>query len=796
MSKTDNLELPYLAEAQAMKHVTHNEALRTLDAVVHLAVRSRERTSPPAPPVIGERYIVPEEAEGAWAGHGQKVALWQDGIWVFHTPIEGWVAYIVDEDGLFAYRAGVWAPMVPFSEFDLSTAEQIGINTDADTTNKLAVKSNAILFSHDDVTPGTGDQRLFLNKRGREDVASILLQNDFVSRGEIGLAGDDDLRLRASPDGSLWRDAIVIDRYTGAVRFPNTPDQLGRFDADIYVDSESGDDDNDGRTATTPLKTLTAARQAALLLGDGVRLALGAGSFWRDSLDLSGMNNVIVAAHGDTSTLGLPEIRGDDPLTGPWSTSADRGDGHATIYSQPFAWEGEAPTTHWLAFWEHPTADDDPDAPGVRNLKWAPSLADCAATPGTFFVDAAELGADPALEFNVTGVARQVTVYLHPFDSTDPRTDGKSYHGITRQVGVYVGNDSVIRKVVAYRAGDHAGSLHGNRRCLFDRCLAFDGVSHQMLMGSGEFRDCTAFHNHVDHRRGAILIEHSATGDVSGEKCRWTRTLAVCTPEVRDVTNPIGFGGHSNGVILYDSWIIEDSALFECSVACTDTSYIRFERLRLQNGGINASAHGAAAKVELIDSEIVFTRTPAISPYAISTQYLEDPFDFIIDGLRSQVPEGITLIQTATRSTITGSILIVEGQGTAMGNTFALTTAPLPGGVDLRVERSVLISDEGYLRLVTDDDFVAADNAYGGTGRWYRDGVTVALDGDLATWQSATGQDEGSVQGALQIADPLGGDWTITGDLGATGAGLARPNIRYYSLPASIAEAKARLVSA
>ncbi len=43
---TTHLQLPYLAAAQAQKHITHNEALRLLDAMVQLAVLDRTRTAP------------------------------------------------------------------------------------------------------------------------------------------------------------------------------------------------------------------------------------------------------------------------------------------------------------------------------------------------------------------------------------------------------------------------------------------------------------------------------------------------------------------------------------------------------------------------------------------------------------------------------------------------------------------------------------------------------------------------------------------------------------------------------
>ena len=45
---TTHLGLPYLLAAQAQKHVSHNEALRLLDAMVQLSVLDRTRTTPPA----------------------------------------------------------------------------------------------------------------------------------------------------------------------------------------------------------------------------------------------------------------------------------------------------------------------------------------------------------------------------------------------------------------------------------------------------------------------------------------------------------------------------------------------------------------------------------------------------------------------------------------------------------------------------------------------------------------------------------------------------------------------------
>jgi hypothetical protein len=49
-----------------------------------------------------------------------------------------------------------------------------------------------------------------------------LFQTAFSGRAEYGLAGDDDFHVKVSPDGSTWHEAMIVDKDTGAVSFPNT----------------------------------------------------------------------------------------------------------------------------------------------------------------------------------------------------------------------------------------------------------------------------------------------------------------------------------------------------------------------------------------------------------------------------------------------------------------------------------------------------------------------------------------------------------------------------------------------
>lgn len=104
------LGLPYLAAAQAQKHVTLNAALARLDGLVQLSVMSRSTTAEPATPADGAVYIIPAGATGGdWAGKpAGTLAQFTAGAWSFITPGLGWLAFIQDENRLVLFEANGW----------------------------------------------------------------------------------------------------------------------------------------------------------------------------------------------------------------------------------------------------------------------------------------------------------------------------------------------------------------------------------------------------------------------------------------------------------------------------------------------------------------------------------------------------------------------------------------------------------------------------------------------------------------------------------------------------------------
>ncbi len=220
MADTPNLELPIIEAAQAQKHVTHNEALRALDAIVQLGVVTAGLTAPPADPDEGSRYIVATSATGVWAGKDGVIAAYQDGAWAFHTPKVGWLAWVGDEEEIHVFDGADWIAYAS-GLTSVNPVPLAGVNTTADATNRLAVKSNAVLFSHDDVTPGDGSIRHKINKATADRTATVVFQDNWSGRAEIGLAGDDDLHFKVSADGGTWKEGLRLDRTTGAAAFPS-----------------------------------------------------------------------------------------------------------------------------------------------------------------------------------------------------------------------------------------------------------------------------------------------------------------------------------------------------------------------------------------------------------------------------------------------------------------------------------------------------------------------------------------------------------------------------------------------
>ena len=123
-----------------------------------------------------------------------------DGVTVINTPIVTF-ANAVTEVGM------------PQANL---TAQVAGLGgATADSFNRLSINAPAVLLNN----AGAGIEAT-VNKAAPANDAAFAFKTGFSARALFGLLGDDDFRVKVSPDGSTFHDAIQVDRTSGQVELP------------------------------------------------------------------------------------------------------------------------------------------------------------------------------------------------------------------------------------------------------------------------------------------------------------------------------------------------------------------------------------------------------------------------------------------------------------------------------------------------------------------------------------------------------------------------------------------------
>jgi len=209
------LDLPYIMPAQALSYITHNEALRVLDVHVQTRVVSRTLSGPPETSEDGETYIVPDP-QGQWPAPPASVLRYQDGGFQSYAPYAGWLVWLEDENQYLHFDGQAWQAFEQ-GGVDLSSLTQLGINATSDETNRLAIRSDAVLFNH-----AGASHRCVVNKSRAEETASFIFQSDFQGFAEFGLLGNNDFALKMSENGADFKEVFHVDAASANLRLPDS----------------------------------------------------------------------------------------------------------------------------------------------------------------------------------------------------------------------------------------------------------------------------------------------------------------------------------------------------------------------------------------------------------------------------------------------------------------------------------------------------------------------------------------------------------------------------------------------
>ncbi len=88
----------------------------------------------------------------------------------------------------------------------------VGIGTAADPNNPLSVYGASALFNG-------ANFNFTINKSAAANTASIIFEDNYSGRAQVGLAGDDNFHFKVSANGASWLDAVDINAATGQVSF-------------------------------------------------------------------------------------------------------------------------------------------------------------------------------------------------------------------------------------------------------------------------------------------------------------------------------------------------------------------------------------------------------------------------------------------------------------------------------------------------------------------------------------------------------------------------------------------------
>ena len=57
----------------------------------------------------GNRYIINGTGATDWSGHDKEITYYDGAAWQFVTPLEGWIAWVQDEDKFYRFDGTNWA---------------------------------------------------------------------------------------------------------------------------------------------------------------------------------------------------------------------------------------------------------------------------------------------------------------------------------------------------------------------------------------------------------------------------------------------------------------------------------------------------------------------------------------------------------------------------------------------------------------------------------------------------------------------------------------------------------------
>lgn len=527
---------------------------------------------------------------------------------------------------------------------------------------------------------------------------------------------------------------------------------------DYYVDSENGDDGNNGTSSSTPFATISAINA---VLDDDMWISLARGSEWPEQLGVSSAakSGVMISAHG---TGRIPILDGRDTISGSWAKT----DGYTNIYEKTVTIAAFAGM--FVSVWE-----DD-----IR-LRWVSSIALADATAGRFYAA-------------TTGSGGSITIYVHASDDGDPTSNGKVYKNSNRGWGLITGQNWRVSDIHTKCSLHNNGSLQLLQGSIAYRCLAEDGTKHNMLLaGDCWAYDCIAWKSDWHDRTNTSAFV-AYTDDGRGFSAGFTRCIVV---QEEDKIVAAGTGAAIDGFLahtLNTSQKFDRISYIDCAVSFASTALsagyaeeVVVTRPYVINSRVGVTVGGTASTVT--DAALM---NPPASNIPMLTGVWINSGTVTVEGLRAYVSramdKGMFYAANADCALVirknamqrasgqSGYCFFHRQTGATSSVTFRQNIIYAPSAtaeMAFRAAADALLDVDYNVYYPNTVDFQIGSTSYT-TFALYRAGQS-ALDANSIAGSDPLFTDAPNGDFSLQVGSPAI----------ALGAGLERPSISYTAIP-------------
>ena len=336
---------------------------------------------------------------------------------------------------------------------------------------------------------------------------------------------------------------------------------------DVYLDGVNGDDSYNGRTVTTPVKSISVALSK---LSNNTTLWVARNSHFRGTLDLTTFTNVIVQDYG----------AGEKPIFDALdvfpNANIEAVGGYTNVYRMTvYMWGASTANRQYASLFEDDIRYNETIIGDAGITDSLTALTYLQNKLGTFYF----AGSGTQTAGWASGYKR---IYFS--DSEDPRTNGRIYEFGARKIGIDLGgcNGTMINMI--NRGSIHHDGLSSNGKWKFDGVEVRNFSRHGMIVNRGAILNCTVRGNNPKYPGYNIHVLRDYSAFVADD------IILIENPKIYNTssTPSVGIGGHASGTgsgAAFDKVIVNNAEMWgvSSSVGVADCNYLYVDGLKSYN---------------------------------------------------------------------------------------------------------------------------------------------------------------------------------------------------------------------